>query len=139
MAGVRFPDDVARERKDAICRAGQPVRISVEVWGEAEGGLIVLSLTPLPDFIHLVVDPVECIREYGAYHVSLCQRALATDDEMDQLRMEWDGVELVLPIAYISGEGCMELGDCPLTAGLARNLHDRPGAWYSTRPLHISG
>ena len=139
MAGIRFAEDIARQRKDAICRTGQPVRISVDVWGQDEGGLIVLSLTPLNDFIHLVADPDACIREYGSYHVSLCQRALATEEELDKLRQELDGKESTLPIAYVSGEGCMELGACSITEGLARELHDREGAWYRDRPMHISG
>ena len=140
MAGIRFADDIARQRKDTICRLGQPVRISVDVWpSEEEGGLIVLSLTPLANFLHLVADPDACIREYGPYHVSLCQRALATEEELDKLRQELDGKETTLPIAYVSGEGCMELGACSLTKGLARELHDREGAWYRDRPMHISG
>ena len=140
MAGIRFAEDIARQRKDTICRLGQPVRISVDVWpSEEEGGLIVLSLTPLANFLHLVADPDACIREYGPYHVSLCQRALATEEELDKLRQELDGKETTLPIAYVSGEGCMELGACSLTKGLARELHDREGAWYRDRPMHISG
>ena len=140
MAGIRFAEDIARQRKDTICRLGQPVRISVDVWpSEEEGGLIVLSLTPLANFLHLVADPDACIREYGPYHVSLCQRALATEEELDKLRQELDGKESTLPIAYVSGEGCMELGACSITEGLARELHDREGAWYRDRPMHISG
>jgi hypothetical protein len=140
MAGIRFAEDIARQRKDTICRLGQPVRISVDVWpSEEEGGLIVLSLTPLANFLHLVADPDACIREYGPYHVSLCQRALATEEELDKLRQELDGKETTLPIAYVSGEGCMELGACSITEGLARELHDREGAWYRDRPMHISG
>ena len=139
MAGIRFAEDIARQRKDAICRTGQPVRISVDVWGQDEGGLIVLSLTPLNDFIHLVADPDDCIREYGPYHVSLCQRAVATEEELDKLREEWDGVETTLPIAYVSGEGCMELDTCSITEELAGELHYREGAWYRDRPMHISG
>jgi hypothetical protein len=130
---------MARAKKDAICRLGQPVRIRVDVWGEDECGIIVLILTPLDNFVHLVADVDACIREHGPYHVSLCQRALASQSELDKLHAELDGVETTLPIAYVSGEGCMELDTCSITEGLARELHDREGAWYRDRKMHISG
>ena len=139
MACVRFTEDIASRRKDLICWLGQPVRVSVEVWPGAEGGLVVLSLTPLEGFIHLVADPEACIREYGPYHISICQRALVSQAELDELRQAWDGIEIVLPIYWVSGEGCMELDTCPLTDGLVRELHYHPEAWYNDRPFHISG
>ena len=59
MACIRFSEESARRRKDLICWLGQPVRIDVETWG----GLVVLTLTPLEGFIHLVADPEACIKE----------------------------------------------------------------------------
>ena len=138
MACVRFPDDVAERRKRLIEWLGQPVRVNVDVlpWGE---DFVVLTITPLHGFIHLVTDPEACIREFGAYHVSLCQRSLVSASEMAQLHRTWSGVELTLPIAYVSGEGCLELDACELTEDpLIRALHDNPQAWYFDRPLHIS-
>ena len=98
-----------------------------------------LSLTPLEGFIHLVADPDDCIREYGPYHISLCQRELVSQSELDQLHAAWDGTETTLPVSWVSGDGCMELDTCPLTEGLVRELHDHPEAWYHALPLHISG
>ena len=139
MACVRFTEDIASHRKDLICLLGQPVRVKVEVWPAAEGGLVVLSLTPLEGFIHLVADPDDCIREFGPYHVSICQRELVSQSELDELREALDGIEETLPISWVSGDGCMELADCPLTEGLIHELHYQPDAWYHARPLHISG
>ena len=137
---TRFPDDQAWERKCAICEHGQPVQISAEVWPGEEGGLVVLSLTPLEGFIHLVTDPEACIREYGPYRVSICQKALVSDGQLTDLRKTWNGVETTLPIAWVSGEGCMEVGKCPLTEDqMIRELHGRANAWYKNRPFHISG
>ena len=139
MVCVRFPDATAAHCKKLICWLGQPVRIRVEVLGGWDG-LVALTLTPLEGFIHLVADPEDCIREYGPYHVSICQRALVSDAKMEQLRQAWDGLEMTLTISYVSGEGCMELGSCPLTEDrLIRELHCHRDAWYHDRPLHISG
>ena len=123
MACVRFDEDIASHRKDLICFLGQPVRVSVEVWPGTEGGLVVLSLTPLEGFIHLVADPDDCIREFGPYHVSICQRELVSQSELDELREALDGIEETLPISWVSGDCCMELADCPLTEGLIHELH----------------
>ena len=139
MACVRLPQDIARHRKDLICWLGQPVRVNVEVWPAAEGGLLVLALTPLHGFVHLVTDPEACVREYGPYHICICQRALVSQAELDELRQAWDGNETTLPISWVSGDGCMELDNCPLTEGLVRELHDQPDAWYNDQPFHISG
>ena len=136
---TRFEPDEAWERKCAIRERGQPVRVTVEVWAEDEGGLLVFSLAPLEGFVHLVVDPDACIKEFGAYHVSICQMALVSPSEMAELRTSLDNLEITLPISWVSGEGCMELGDCPLTEGLPKALHDNPEAWYCNRPMHISG
>jgi len=139
MACIRFSEESARRRKDLICWLGQPVRIDVETWPGQEGGLVVLTLTPLEGFIHLVADPAACIREYGSYHVSTCQRELVSQSELDELCKTWGGLEIVIPVSHVSGEGCMEIGG-PLAANkLIRELHHQPGAWYTERPLHISG
>ena len=136
MACIRFSEESARRRKDMICWPGQPVRIDVETWGD----LVVLALTPLEGFIHLVADPEACIREYGSYHISLCQRELVSQSELDELCKTWSGLEIAIPISYVSGEGCMELGTCPLAENrLIRELHHQPDAWYYDRPLHLSG
>ena len=138
MACVRFPDDVAERRKRLIEWLGQPVRVNVDVlpWGE---DFVVLTITPLHGFIHLVTDPEACIREFGAYHVSLCQRSLVSASEMAQLHRTWNGVELTLPIDHVSSDGCLELGKCALTEdSLIRVLHYHPQAWYCDRFFHIS-
>ncbi len=85
MACIRFSEESARRRKELICWLGQPVRIDVGTWPGQEGGLVVLTLTPLEGFIHLVADPAACIREYGSYHVSICQRKLVSQSELDEL------------------------------------------------------
>lgn len=136
---VRFADEEAHRRKWQIRSHGQPVRLSVETMS-GDDGLVAITLTPLEGFVHLVQDPERCIREYGPYHVSVCQRSLVSDDAMDQLWQRWNDVETVLPIDWVSGEGCMELGKCPLTDDpLIRDLHYHPEAWYYDRPFHISG
>ena len=139
MTCIRLPADIASHRKDLICWIGQPVRVKVETWPGEEGGLVVLALTPLHGFVHLVTDPEACVREYGPYHISICQRALVSQAELDELRQAWDDVEITLHISWVSGDGCMELDAGPLTEGLIRELHDHPEAWYNDRPLHISG
>jgi hypothetical protein len=136
MACIRFSEESARRRKDLICWLGQPVRIDVETW---PGGLVVLTLTPLEGFIHLVADPAACIREYGSYHVSICQRELVSQSELDELCKTWGGLEIVIPVSHVSGEGCMEIGGPLAENRLIRELHHQPGAWYTERPLHISG
>ena len=139
MVGVRFPDATAAHRKALICWLGQPVRIRVEVLPGWDG-LVAHTLRPLEGFIHLVADPEACVREYGPYHLSICQRALVSDSEMEELRRAWDGLEITLPVSHVSGEGCMELGSCPLTEDvLIRELHHHQDAWYRDRPFHISG
>ena len=135
MTGIRFSEERAWRRKDLICWLGQPVRIDVET----RGGLVVLTLTPLEGFIHLVVDPAACIREYGSYHVSICQRELVSQSELDELCKTWGGLEIVIPVSHVSGEGCMEIGGPLAENRLIRELHYQHGAWYTERPLHISG
>ena len=139
MACIRFTEDIARQRKDLIRFLGQPVSVKVEVWPGEEGGLLVLALTPLEGFIHLVADPDDCISEFGPYHISICQRALVSQAELDELHAAWDGVETALPITWVYSEGYMELDTCPLTDGLVSELHYHPEAWYTDRSLHISG
>ena len=135
MACIRFSEESARRRKDMICWLGQPVRIDVEAWGD----LVVLALTPLEGFIHLVADPEACIREFGAYHISICQRELVSQSKLDELCKTWGGLEIVIPVSHVSGEGCMEIGGTLAENRLIRELHHQPGAWYTERPLHISG
>ena len=86
MACIRFSRESAQHRKDLICWLGQPVRITVETLPGQDGGLVVLALTPLEGFIHLVADPADCIKQYGPYHVSLCQKALVSQSDLDELR-----------------------------------------------------
>ena len=135
MAGIRFSEERARRRKDLICWLGQPVRVDVETWGD----LVVLALTPLEGFIHLVADPEACIREFGAYHISICQRELVSQSNLDELCKTWSGLETVVQVSYVSGEGCMEIGGTLAANRLINELHYQPGAWYTERPLHISG
>ena len=140
MACIRFSRESAQHRKDLICWLGQPVRITVETLPGQDGGLVVLALTPLEGFIHLVADPADCIKQYGPYHVSLCQKALVSQSDLDELREAWDGQEVTLPISCVRGEGCMELDACPLTESkLIRTMHDQPDAWYKDRTFQISG
>jgi len=75
MAGVRCSEERARRRKDLICWLGQPVRIDVETWGD----LVVLALTPLEGFIHLVADPEACIKEWCISHLYLPRGAGVTE------------------------------------------------------------
>ena len=140
MACTRFPAELAWSRKVLIRFLGQPVRISVEVWPGQDDGLVVLVLTPLEGFIHLVTNSEACIDEYGPYHVSICQKTLVSDSNLDELRNVWHGLEVTLPISWVSGEGCMELDTCPLTEDrLIYELHHHEDAWYKDRPFHISG
>jgi hypothetical protein len=135
MAGVRFSEERAWRRKDLICWLGQPVHVNVETWGD----LVVLALTPLEGFIHLVADPEACIREFGAYHISICQKELVSQSNLDELCKTWSGLETVVQVSYVSGEGCMEIGGPLAENRLINELHFQPGAWYMERPLHISG
>ena len=80
-----------------------------------------------------------CIREYGSYHVSICQRGLVSQSELDELCKTWGGLEIVIPVSHVSGEDCMEIGGTLAENRLIRELHHQPGAWYTERPLHISG
>ena len=139
MTGIRFSEERAWRRKDLICWLGQPVRVDVETWPGQEGGLVVLTLTPLEGFIHLVADPEACIREFGAYHISICQRELVSQSNLDELCKTWSGLETVVQVSYVSGEGCMEIGGTLAANRLINELHYQPGAWYRERPLHISG
>ena len=70
MVCIRFADDEAIRRKAQIVEAGQPARLEVCV---LDGALVALVVHPLEGFVHLVQDPDECIRDFGAYHISLAQ------------------------------------------------------------------
>ena len=131
----RFPDAEAEARKAMIETNGQPVCITVEIWDER---LLVLALAPLDGFVHLVANVDECIAEVGKYHISVCQQELVSDDVLQNLKQELNGLETVLPILKVRSEGCMELGDCTATE-LISDLHEQEGAWYRGWPLHISG
>ena len=83
---------------------------------------------------------MEAVVGHGPYHPSICQRSRVTDDGLAALRARWDGVGVVLPIRAVTGEGCMELADCPLTADdVFRQRYFHDDAWYWNRPFHISG
>ena len=137
MVCIRFADDEATRRRAQIIEAGQPVRLEVRV---LDGALLALVVHPLAGFVHLVQDPDDCIRELGAYHISIAQVELVTQVDLAVLRARYDNTEVLLPIRAVLGEGYMELGDGPLAMDPSiRDLHDHPDAWYRDRTLHISG
>jgi len=103
-------------------------------------GLLAVVVTPLDGWTHLVRDPDECVAAHGPYHMSICQASLASAEDIAALRAKFAGVETTLPILAVSGEGCMELGECALTLDdTVRRLHFHEHAWYRERPFHISG
>ena len=130
----RYDDDDAWARTAQIEAQGQQVRLAVE-W---LGNLLVVATYPEHNFIHLVQNPEAIVAAYGPYHVSVAHWPIATIEDYDMLHAALDGQRVVLPISYVSGEGCMELGECQL-ADLVRPIHDRPGARYAGWQLHISG
>ena len=131
---LRYDDDEAWARTAQIEAHGQPVRLSVE-W---LGSLLVVSTFPEAGFVHLVQNPDECVAAYGPYHVSAAHWPIADEADYDALHAALDGQWVVLPIRKVRGEGCMNLGDCEL-ADLVMPIHERPGAAYAGRDLHISG
>ena len=99
-----------------------------------------MVLEPLPGFLHLVKNPQECIDASGPYHLSICQLDIVSNIEALELEARWNDREVVLPIVEVRGEGCMYLDSCPLADDpLIIRLHERIGAWYAGRRLHISG
>ena len=137
MVCIRFADDEATRRRAQIIEAGQPVRLEVRV---LDGALLALVVHPLAGFVHLVQDPDDCIRDFGAYHISIAQVELVTAADLAVLRARYDNTEVMLPIRAVLGDGYMELGDGPLSMDPSiRDLHDHPEPWYRDRTLHISG
>ena len=120
--------------KRCIVRYGQEVRLSVQWLGD----LLAVVAEPKENFIHLVRNPAECISSFGPYHASVAQWPTATWDDFNYLSAILNGQEVTLPFTAVLSYGFMQLGDCEL-ADLVRPIHNREGAWYRERPLHISG
>jgi hypothetical protein len=132
----RFDEDEAALRKTSIIRDGQPARLSV-AWLD---DLLILAIEPRAGFIHLVRNVQECLREYGPYHISICQRDVVSDKDLEQIRSIFHEVECILPISCVRSEGFMEIHDSFFARhGIVRRLHDQPAAWYRSRSLHVSG
>jgi len=132
----RFDAHEADMRKTSIIKDGQPVRLHV-AWLR---DLLVLSIEPRAGFIHLVRNVEDCIRAFGPYHISICQRDLVSDNDLELMRALFHETECILPISYVGSEGYMEVQECIFAHhGVVRRLHDQPGAWYRDRSLHISG
>ena len=134
VQALRFDYNEAWARTAQIEARGQPVRLSVE-W---LGSLLVVSTLPDAGFIHLVQNPDELVAAYGPYHVSAAHWPIADEADYAALHAALDGQRVILPIRKVNGEGCMNLGDCEL-ADLVMPIHERPGAAYAGRDLHISG
>ena len=141
MACVRWPDSVAHRLKQLIVVHGQPARLDITILdGDGWEGLLAVVATPLDGWRHLVQGVDECIAAHGPYHMSVCQASLASAGDIAALRAKFEGIETTLSIRAVSGEGCMELGECALTLDdTVRRLHFHQQAWYRERPFHISG
>ena len=96
-----------------------------------------MATEPLAGFPHLTVNWEACIEAYGQYHVSVARRAAVSDEEVAALRRVFHGEEMVLPVEKVRSDGFLVLGACPLYTAL-QPLHDRAGAGYEKRELHIS-
>jgi len=141
MACIRWPDATAHSLKQLIARHGQPARLDIAILDD-DGweGLLAVVVAPLDGWRHLVQNVDECIAAYGPYRVSVCQSSLASADDIAALRAKFSGIETKLQIRAVSGEGCMELGECALTLDdTVRRLHFHQQAWYRERVFHISG
>ena len=89
--------------------------------------------------MHLVQDPAECVAAFGPYHVSICQASLASNEDVQALRVRFAGMQLQIPVHDILNEGFLELGECAITQDETfRRLHGHQYAWYRDRPVHIS-
>ena len=114
---LRWPEEEALKRKRLILAQGQPAQLDVaflEGWQPGEE-LLVLTLTPLEGWIHLVQDPAECVRAFGPYHVSVCQASLASEEDVQALRVRFAGKRMQIPVHDILNEGFLELGECAIT------------------------
>ena len=101
--------------------------------------ILVLALTPLEGWIHLVQDPAECVAAFGPYHVSVCQASLASEEDVQALRVRFAGKRMQIPVHDILNEGFMELGECAITQDETfSRLHGHCDAWYRDRSVHIS-
>ena len=138
---LRWPKEEALKRKRLILAQGQPAQLDVaflEGWQPGEE-LLVLTLTPLEGWIHLVQDPAECICAFGPYHVSVCQASLASEEDLQALRVRFAGKRMQIPVHDILNEGFLELGECAITRDeIFSRLHGHPDAWYRDRSVHIS-
>ena len=139
---VRWPQEEAWERKRLIKQHGQPARLDVDfLEGVRPGdeGILAIIVTAQDGWLHLVQDPAECISAYGPYHVSICQASLASDEDVQELRGKFAGMQLILPVGDVTSEGCLELGECAITQDETFcRLHGHTRAWYRDRSVHIS-
>ena len=99
--------------------------------------MLVVVCEPLDRFVHLVANPEECIEAYGQYHISVAQWPIATENDFDALTARWGGRRVQLNVELVSGEACLELAPSPLVEQV-RAMHERPGACYAGRSIHIS-
>ena len=137
-AGLRFSWDEHARRATLILAHGQPCILALEWLGD----LLALTIHPSPGWVHLVLDPDECVKEYGPYHISIAQRALVTQSDENVLRRRWNGVEVVLHMHSVSPyTGYQELAyvDPICQDDVIDRLHFHPLACYKERALHVSG
>ena len=138
---IRWPEDEALERRRLIKEHGQPAQLDVaflEGWQPGDE-LLALIVTPLEGWVHLVQDPAECVAAFGPYHVSICQASLASNEDVQALRVRFTGMQLQIPVLDILNEGFLELGECAITQDETfSRLHGHQYAWYRDRPVHIS-
>ena len=137
MAGIRFDAQKHAELADQIVATGQHCRLAIDFLDDY---LLVLRIEPFADFIHLVADWEACMQAYGPYHVSIAETTICTDIDIQKLRDNFDGLECILGISYVSQtSGYMELSsaDVVTSNSLVQKLH--ANGCYSDRKLHISG
>ena len=86
--------------------------------------------------MHLVQDPTECVAAFGPYHASIC---LASNKDVQALRVSFAGPRRQIPVHYILNEGFLELGECAITQDETfSRLHSHQCAWYGDRLVCIS-
>ena len=89
--------------------------------------------------MHLVQDPTECVAAFGPYHASICQASLASNEDVQALRVSFAGTRLQIPVHDILNEGFLELGECAITQDETfSRLHSHQCAWYGDRLVCIS-
>ena len=129
----RFHPSQAFVRKEKIVASGVRVRLHAKWWGR----LLVIEAEPAQGFVHLVQNPSECTRSFGAYHISVAQWPVANNIDFNDLDTEFSGRVVTLPVDVVRNEGFLKLGQCPLVDAVSL-IKQRPGVWYANREVHIS-